>query len=223
MNHFESKEWQTARVVHVSVDPQNDFCPGGTLGVKDGDTIMPGLNQLARLARTANGIVVVTRDWHPTETNHFENRGGPWPVHCVSGTKGAEFHEDLEIIEGDIIISKGTHVDEDAYSGFQGADDTGRTLEQIITPVHDERVIVTIGGLATDYCDRATVLDGLSVADKHVDSIKIIAVTDAMKGVNINPGDDEKALREMQEAGAVLLTVNEVANHLGRLGLVSAQ
>jgi len=222
MNHFESKEWQTARIVHVSVDPQNDFCPGGNLGVKDGDKIMPKLNQLARLARRASGIVVVTRDWHPADTNHFEKDGGPWPVHCVADTFGAEFHEDLEVLEGDIIISKGTLVDEDAYSGFQGTDVTGRTLEQIITPTRGERVIVTIGGLATDYCDKATVLDGLQVATKYVDLVKIIAVTDAMKGVNINPGDDKNAIREMEEAGAVLLTVNEVAEHLGRLGLVSA-
>jgi nicotinamidase/pyrazinamidase len=222
MNHFEAKEWQTARVVHVSVDPLNDFCPGGTLGVKDGDKIIPKLNRLARLARRASGIVVVTRDWHPAVTNHFEKYGGPWPVHCVAGTKGAEFHPDLEVLEDDIIISKGTRVDEDAYSGFQGADDSGRTLEEIITPVDGERVIVTVGGIATDYCDKATVLGGLQVARKHVDSIAIIAVTDAMKGVNLQPGDDERAIKEMYEAGAVLLTVDEVAEQLGRLGLVAA-
>lgn len=222
MNTFESIEWRKARLVHVNVDFQNDFCPGGSLAVTDGDLIADNLNDLADAARQSGGMVVHTRDWHPATTNHFADYGGPWPSHCVADTHGAEFQKNLVVLETDTIISKGTHVDEDAYSGFQGKTVDGQTLEQIITPNEERPVIVTIGGLATDYCVKATVLDGLQIADAHDNKIKIIAVTDAMKAVNVNPNDGEIAMRQMEEAGAVLLSTRETVKWLGRLGLVTA-
>ena len=222
MNHFESKEWRTARLVFAGIDFTNCFCPGGSVPVEDGDKIAPQLNRLARMTRANGGTVVFTRDWHPLVTNHFKKFGGLWEEHSVANTFGAEFHKDLEVLPDDIIIHKGTLPDEDAYSGFQGADALGRTLEDIVTPHDNQRVILMIGGLATEYCDKATVLGGLQVAQKHGDMMRVIAVTDAMKAVNIQPGDGDRAIQEMQEAGAVLLDADGVAEQLGRLGLIAA-
>lgn len=222
MSNFESKEWRSARLIHVNVDVQNDFCPGGSLAVTEGDLIIPNLNRLTGHARVAGGVVVFTRDWHPRVTNHFDVYGGIWPPHCVAGTYGAEFRSDLSMNDDDPIISKGTKQNEDAYSGFQGVDELGRSLAEIITPGPERPVIVTIGGLATDYCVKATVLDGLGVAKKYPNSLRIIAVTDAMAAVNRKKGDGEKALAEMESAGAIILTTDGVATELGRLGLVAA-
>ena len=222
MNNFESKEWRSARLVFAGIDFTNCFCPGGSLPVEDGDLIAPQLNRLGRMTRSSGGTVVLTRDWHPLVTKHFKKYGGPWEEHSVANTFGAEFHKDLDIFPEDIIIHKGTLPDEDAYSGFQGADAHGRTLEDIVTPRGNQRVILLIGGLATDYCVKATVLDGLQIARRSSDMLRVIAVTDAMKAVNVQPGDGDRAIQEMQEAGAVLLSTEGVAEQLGRLGLIAA-
>lgn len=199
------------RFVQVNVDVQNDFCPGGSLAVTDGDAVVDPLNRLSDAVRQSGGTVIYTRDWHPASTNHFVTQGGPWPVHCVADTFGGAFHADLEVADTDIVLSKGTEVDEDAYSGFQGKGENGETLDAIVLPRSAEKVAVIIGGLATDYCVKATVLDALAFRATLPDpeTITVYAVTDAMKAVDVVPMDGENALCAMQTAGAHLVTAEE--------------
>lgn len=205
------------RIVTVAVDVQNDFCPGGSLAVTEGDQVVPPINNVIEFTRQQNGLVVATRDWHPRETAHFAEAGGPWPVHCVANTYGAAFKEGLAVdLNTDTIINKGTDPVDDGYSGFDGAAEGGLTLEALIRPTRSERVGVIIGGLATDYCVKATVLDALALRNKLAGEQKgeltVIALTDAMRAVNVNPGDGDKALAEMEAAGAAMLTSDEVVN-----------
>jgi nicotinamidase/pyrazinamidase len=173
----------------IIVDFQNDFTPGGALAVPEGDTIAAKLNALATSGDY--DLVVATRDWHPADHGSFAAQGGPWPVHCVAGTPGAELHPDLDRSRIDVIVDKGQDVDTDGYSGFEG---TG--LEEILR----ERGItqVTVAGLATDYCVKNTALDALRAG---------FAVTvdgTAARGVEVEPGDSERALAEVRAAGGVI-------------------
>lgn len=209
----------TNRVVAIAVDLQNDFCPGGSLAVANGDEVIEPINRIMRYTRDHDGIVAATRDWHPAQTPHFDK----WPVHCVAETEGAEFHSDLDTDLIDYTISKGMG-QTDGYSGFEGlADYSGFnneptsivTLEQLIQPRSTkERVAVIIGGLATDYCVLNTVLDATAQAKRVHDAqqgvIDVYAVQDAMRGVNINPGDDEKAIAQIREAGARIVTLRNI-------------
>lgn len=200
----------TERTVTVVVDTQNDFCPGGALAVDDGDKVVDPLNDIAEATRQQGGTVVYTKDAHPAKTPHFDI----WPVHCVEGTPGAEFHPDLRIEPADIIIKKGMG-QENGYSGFEGRSDSGITLEQIIQPrTPSERVIVNLGGLATDYCVKATAIDAAEqakrVADARQGVIEVYALTDAMRAVNINPEDETRAIEQMQRAGVIMTTSREV-------------
>lgn len=210
---------EKTRLIQVNVDVQNDFCPGGSLAVENGDQVTRPLNVLARRVRQLGGTVIHTRDWHPTETNHFVNFGGPWPEHCVAGTFGAEFHKNLEVVQGDIILSKGAEKDEDAYSGFQATNESGLTIAEIMLPKNNERVAIFIGGLATDYCVKATVIDALKVREQLglTDQVDVIAVIDAMKAVNIKPNDWLEALQEMRVAGAIQLTSGEIYEIISEL------
>ena len=170
------------------VDVQNDFCPGGALAVAEGDQVVVPLNKLIEEFLGRGEPVFRSRDWHPRETKHFTEFGGTWPVHCVQNTKGAEFHPDL-IDDGRIsTISKGMG-DEDSYSAFDGTD-LALQLRQL--GVEE----VWVGGLATDYCVKNTVLDALK------EGFEVKAVQDAMRAVEVNPGDGERALEEMRAAGA---------------------
>ena len=138
----------------IVVDVQNDFCPGGSLAVARGDEVVAPLNKLMREFLDSAEPVFKTRDWHPAKTGHFAAYGGTWPVHCVQGTSGAEFHPDLLDDPRITIISKGIDERADGYSGFDGTN-----LEQLL---RDEGVDeVWVGGLATDYCVKHTVLDAL--------------------------------------------------------------
>ncbi len=195
------------RLVQINVDVQNDFCPGGSLAVTAGDEVVAPLNNLARTVREAEGgLVVSTRDFHPEQTSHFDQ----WPVHCVADTQGAEFHPQLEVMKADVVVSKGTQADEDAYSGFDGRDDEGRALRDILLPNGEIKPIgVLIGGLATDYCVKATVLDALELA-KANNGLDIYALTDAMRAVNIQETDGAEALAEMEAAGAIMTTTDEL-------------
>lgn len=214
MNHPE----QYNRLVLVKVDPQVDFCPGGTLAVDRGDEVIPRLNEAARWTRLNNGLVVQTRDWHPAETAHFDVNGGPWPVHCVEGTPGAAFHPDLEIEPTDITLSKGTDLIDDGFSGFEGRGEDGVTLEALITPrTPTERVAVVAGGLATDYCVKATVIDGCKLADRlklpdFQQRVGIFVLNDAIRAVNLNPGDGERAIGDMQVHGARFVNTQDLVN-----------
>lgn len=195
------------RLVQINVDVQNDFCPSGSLAVTAGDEVVAPLNKLAQTVReTEGGLVVSTRDFHPEQTSHFDQ----WPVHCVAGTQGADFNPGLEVLGGDIVVNKGTNPDEDAYSGFDGRDDKGRALKDILLPNGETKPIkVLIGGLATDYCVKATVLDALELA-KTNNGFDIYALTDAMRAVNIQEADGAEALAEMEAAGAIMTTTDEL-------------
>ena len=175
----------------IVVDLQNDFCPGGALPVAHGDEVVQPLNRLIDLF-LANGFPVFkTRDWHPPVTKHFAKYGGAWPVHCVQNTKGAEFHPRLRVDPRIHIISK-DKADSDGYSGF---DDTNLG-EQLRRNGIEE---VLIGGLATDYCVKHTVLDAIR------EGFHVKALVDAMRAVDVNPGDGDRALKEMLDAGAELV------------------
>jgi len=173
------------------VDVQNDFCPGGALAVRDGDSVVPVLNRWIRDAREAGVPVFASRDWHPRNHASFEERGGPWPPHCVQDTKGAEFHPALDL-EGASVISKGDDPDADAYSAFAG---TG--LAERLRSAGVKRLWV--GGLATDYCVKATVLDALN------NGFRVGVIVDAVRAVDARQGDGARALEEMRRAGAELV------------------
>jgi nicotinamidase/pyrazinamidase len=178
----------------ILVDVQNDFCPGGALAVKDGDQIVPVLNRYIDQFRKAGLPIFATRDWHPEKTTHFKSGGGPWPPHCIQGSKGAQFHPDLKLPADVLIVSAGMGADEDGYSGFLGIDDRGVKLVDLLRQRGIERIFV--GGLATDYCVKHTVLDGLK------EGFKVVLLTDSIRGVNLKPGDSEQAIAEMVQAGA---------------------
>ena len=178
----------------IIVDVQNDFCPGGSLGVKGGDTIVPIVNRYIDKFRAAGLPVIATRDWHPAKTTHFNEFGGVWPAHCVQGTSGAAFHPDLRLPSDAIIISKGTVADEDSYSAFHGSDSSGLPLEQVLRALGVERIFV--GGLATDYCVKQTALDALK------QGFSVVVLADAVRGVDLSPGDAERALAQALDAGA---------------------
>jgi len=175
----------------IVVDVQNDFCPGGSLAVAQGDEVVPPLNRLIEEFLEKGEPVFKTRDWHPQVTHHFAAYGGTWPVHCVQNTKGAEFHPDLIDSKHIRIISKGLG-DEDSYSGF---DRTDLALQLKRLGIEE----VWIGGLATDYCVKNTVLDALK------EGFKVKALSDAMRAVELKEGDGERALEEMRIAGAEIV------------------
>lgn len=176
------------------VDVQNDFCPGGALPVSGGDQIVPVLNGYIDRFKKANLPIFASRDWHPEKTSHFNTYGGVWPPHCIRGTRGAEFHPDLRLSEDVVIISKGMDPEEDSYSGFQGTESRGVGLAELLHQRGVKRLFV--GGLATDYCVKFTVLDALR------QGFKVVLIDDAIRGVDLKPGDSERAVEEMTQAGA---------------------
>lgn len=182
----------------VIVDVQNDFCPGGALAVSEGDEVVPVLNSWVKRFKAAKLPVAYTQDWHPKDHCSFAQNGGIWPVHCVQGTSGADFHKDL-MIEGEV-FRKGFLKDREAYSGFdatlEGKPDSP-TLGQWLKEKGIERIYV--GGIATDYCVKATVLDGLD------QGFKVTLIRSGVRAVNVNPGDGERAIREMIQKGAEVL------------------
>jgi nicotinamidase/pyrazinamidase len=182
----------------VLVDIQNDFCPGGALGVADGDQIVEVVNRIA----PSFNYVAATRDWHPANHISFKQQGGVWPPHCVQGTRGAELHPNLDRSSIDLVVRKGHSPDRDTFEGLQAVDENGDSLDKALKEKGVDSIYVA--GLATDYCVKATVLDGLKKG------FRVYAVTDAMRGVNLEPGDDARALEEMAAAGAQLVTAEQV-------------
>jgi nicotinamidase/pyrazinamidase len=177
----------------IVVDVQNDFCPGGRLAVEGGDKIVPVLNRWIEHATRDGALVVASRCWHPPRHVSFKVRGGIWPEHCVQGSPGAEFHPQLKLPEGAIIVSKGANPDKDNYSAF---DNTG--LAERLHQAGVERVWV--GGLAQDVCVRATVLDALA------EGFKAHLIENATRPVDLEPGDGQRAIDEMHKAGARLVS-----------------
>lgn len=174
------------------VDVQNDFCPGGSLAVPEGDQVVPVLNRWIARALEADAPLYASRCWHPPKHVSFRERGGPWPPHCVQNTRGAKLHSELALPAGTPIIAKGDDVDRDSYSAF---DDTG--LAERLRKDGVERVFV--GGLALDYCVRATVLDGRKAG------FEVHLIRGATRAVDVERGDGDRALSEMRAAGAVIV------------------
>ncbi|MGI6209119.1 MAG: nicotinamidase [Anaerolineae bacterium] len=177
---------QTALII---VDVQNCFVPGGALPIPGGHDVVEPLNRYAELVAKAGGKVFASRDWHPEDHVSFQSRGGPWPPHGVQGTEGAEFHPELRLPEGAQIVSKGHDPHHEAYSAF---DNTG--LNEMLKRAGIKRVLV--GGLATDYCVKATVLDALA------NGYETYLLLDAVSGVDAQPGDVSRAIQEMLQRGA---------------------
>jgi nicotinamidase/pyrazinamidase len=169
------------------IDFQNDFTPGGALAVPDGDAIAGAVNDL--LDSGDFDLVVATRDWHPADHGSFQAQGGPWPPHCVQGTHGAELHPSLPREKVDVIVDAGYRADLEGYSGFEETN-----LEQVLRD-HDVDQ-VTIVGLATDYCVRETAADALQ------EGFDVTIVRDAIRGIDVEPGDSERALEDLRAAGA---------------------
>lgn len=181
----------------IVVDVQKDFLPGGSLGVPDGDAVVPVMNRYMEQFRQQGLPIYATRDWHPEGHCSFEAQGGPWPPHCISGTRGAEFADDLELDDDISVISKATTVEKDAYSGFQGTDLAARLRGQKVKRLF-------IGGLATDYCVVNTVKDGLK------EGFAVLLLDDGIRGVDVNAGDSARAMEEMHRLGAESITLENI-------------
>jgi nicotinamidase/pyrazinamidase len=175
------------------IDFQNDFTPGGALAVEGGDEIA---EPIARLVPEFDHVFA-TRDWHPPDHASFETQGGPWPVHCVQGTHGAELHPAMRRIPVEAIVDVGAEREDEGYSGFEKS-----KLEELLREQDVNRVAVV--GLATDYCVRASTIDACELG------FDTTVITDAIRAVNVDPGDGERALEEMKEAGARVATSDQV-------------
>jgi nicotinamidase/pyrazinamidase len=178
----------------IVVDVQNDFLPGGSLAVPEGDAVVPVLNRYLAEFSAHELPVYATRDWHPVNHCSFKARGGPWPPHCVAESPGAQFAALLKFPSGTFVISKATQQDKDAYSGFEGTDLDARLRTRKIKRLF-------IGGLATDYCVLNTVRDALRLGHE------VYLLTDAIRAVNVKPDDGRKAEAEMRRLGAKPITL----------------
>jgi nicotinamidase/pyrazinamidase len=188
-----------ARTALIVVDVQNDFAdPQGSLYVAGGEKVVPLIDAEIEAALDAGALIVYTQDWHPEATPHFRKDGGIWPVHCVGGTWGAELHPSLRVA-GEV-VRKGAD-GRDGYSGFSvrdpvSGDTEPTTLERILREHGVERAVVV--GLATDYCVLETVLDARRLG------FEALVPTEAIRAVELEPGDGERAIERMREAGAAV-------------------
>jgi nicotinamidase/pyrazinamidase len=185
----------------VLVDVQKDFCPGGALAVPEGDRVIPALNLAIARFEAERQPIYATRDWHPQDTSHFQAYGGPWPRHCVAGTAGADLHPDLRVPQDTIVISKGQTRDDAGYSAFEGTTPDGGGLQADLRARGISRLYV--GGLATDYCVRATVLDARRAG------FDVTVLSDGVAGIGAE--DTRRALDEMREAGAAVAPSGVIA------------
>lgn len=192
----------------ILVDIQNDFCPGGALAVSQGDEVVKVVNWLMPLFP----YVAATEDWHPANHISFQEQGGIWNPHCIQNTPGAELHPQLNQREVDDYFHKAFTPDADAYSGFEGVNQQGKLLNEALIEKGITSIYVT--GLATDYCVKATTLDGVK------NGFKVYVVTDAIRAVNVYESDGEKALQEMQERGARLITSKELFKATQAVGTI---
>lgn len=190
------------RTALLVVDVQNDFAdPAGSLHVAGAAEIIPRVNREVREAAGSGALVVYSSDWHPPDTPHFAKDGGVWPVHCVAGTWGSEFHPDLDVVDGAAFVHKGVG-GEDGYSVFSVREpvtgersETG--LDELLRGHHIERVV--LAGLATDYCVKETALDALAKG------YGVDVRTDLVRAVDLQPGDGDRALEAVRAAGATLI------------------
>jgi len=192
------------------IDVQKDFCPGGALAVPHGDRVVPVLNQYLSDAAAHGWMIYASRDWHPAVTRHFSAYGGEWPVHCVQDTEGARFHDDLQLPSSATVISKGQDPDTPGYSAFDGTADGTPLLKHL--QEHQVNHLY-VGGLATDYCVKHSVLDALRAG------LAVTVLSDAIAGLDAQPGDVARAIAEMRDAGADI--VAELMNVFERATAVS--
>jgi len=183
--------------VLLVVDVQKDFCPGGALAVREGDRVVPVLNRAIELFQKKGLSVYATRDWHPKNHCSFREQGGPWPPHCIQDSPGAEFHPDLELPVEAMVISKAMRPEADAYSGFEGTN-----LELYLKRKGTRRIF--IGGLTTDYCVKNSVLDARRMG------FETVFLIDAIRAVDVKPGDGDKAIEAMKKAGAFPATLPDL-------------
>ena len=182
----------------VVVDVQRDFLPGGALAVPDGDRVVPALQRYLERFEHLGRTIIFTRDWHPADHVSFHAQGGPWPPHCVAGTPGAGFADGLALPATAIFISKATRPEVDAYSDFEGT-----PLADWLHKLGIRRLLV--GGIATDYCVQATVLDALR------EGFEVLLLVDAIRPVDLQPGDGERAIQAMLQAGALPVRFEQLA------------
>jgi nicotinamidase/pyrazinamidase len=185
------------RAALLVVDIQKDFCAGGALAAPGGVEIIPAVNRHVATAITRGMPVYATRDWHPVRTTHFKDYGGNWPPHCVQGTAGAQFHPALKLPPEAIIVNKGDDPERHGYSAFEGHTSEGKTLLDDLRDRHITRVYVA--GIATDYCVRQSALDALRAG------LEVRVLPDAIAGIDVRPGDAQRALDEISAAGAELV------------------
>lgn len=195
----DSTKFTVKKKALLIVDVQNDFCPGGALAVPNGDKVVAPLNELIRHAQRNGWLIIASRDWHPEKTAHFEK----WPIHCVQGTKGAKFHPLLNIGCCVTVVSKGVNPGENAYSAFNGRFANGLALDEFLKTNGVE--IIYVGGLATDYCVKATAIDAAKLG------YETYFLLDASRAVNLNPGDEKNARQEMIAAGVTFSTTTSAA------------
>lgn len=179
------------------IDMQNDFLPGGALGVANGHEVIAPINHLIALFGEQGLPVFASRDWHPQDHCSFAPQGGPWPPHCVAGTPGAEFSAELALPDDAIVVSKADTAQVDAYSAFAGTDLAAQLRARAVTRV-------TVCGLATDYCVLNTVTDALE------EGLATLIVPEAMRAVDVKPGDGTRAQDRMVARGAVPVRLGEV-------------
>lgn len=175
------------------VDVQNDFLPGGSLAVPEGDAVIAPLNAAIDAFARRSLPIIASRDWHPANHGSFKQQGGIWPPHCIAGSRGAEFAAGLRIPEAALVVSKAMRPEADAYSAFDGTQLADELRNMGVT-----RLVV--GGLATDYCVLASVRDALALG------LDVVLLTDAIRAVDVRPGDGRAAIEQMAAAGALLLT-----------------
>lgn len=192
---------QTAGQALIVVDVQNDFFPGGALAVAHGDEIIPAVNRLTAWFAARGLPIYFTRDWHPRNHCSFAEFGGPWPVHCVQESAGAAFHPAVALPAGLRLVSKAETSERDAYSGFQGTGLAAQLAQQGIGSV-------VVCGLATDYCVRATALDA------RQEGLAVYVVDEAIRGVDVHPGDSAHAKEEMQQAGVLFVALDALESAL---------
>lgn len=188
----------TRRSALLVIDVQNDFLPGGRLPVPRGDEVIPPLNGCMERFHRKNLPIFATRDWHPPDHGSFQAQGGLWPPHCIAGSSGADFAKALALPPETCIISKGSLPEDSGYSGFSGTDLAARLRYLGVRTLY-------VGGLATDYCVLNTIIDALRLG------FRTHLLIDAVRAVDVHPGDGERALGEMRRQGARFITSDRVS------------
>ncbi len=186
----------------IIVDMQNDFCPGGALAVAGGDGIVPVINRYIGIFRERGYPIIASRDWHPLETRHFVKFGGIWPEHCVQRTSGAVFRAGLLLPPHTLVFSKGMDPERDDYSALQATNEEGKPMTEFLGEKGIRELYLC--GLATDYCVRETALEGLRLA------FSVTVLVDAVAGVDLLPGDSQRAMEELKITGAHFSRVDEL-------------